>query len=159
MPSDIEPSGDGEAGLEDEDDEGIVCSVKAIVADALAAPGDPEEPLLPNGGIRPAENLEDEDIREAREAERSGDGTPGTCVRGTDPVWFDGDGGGGGEVVGEGVRDLEGGIGSRAFSTGACARRRDNDDGPAVGEEFARVRTGLNRWGGRLTRNESSTSA
>lgn len=72
---------------------------------------------------------------------------------------MDGDGGGGGDVVGEGDRDADGGIASSPFSAGACASRRDNDDGPAVGEEFARVRTGLNRWGGRLTRNESSTSA
>jgi hypothetical protein len=159
MPSDIEPSGDGETGLEDDGDDGMVCSVNAIVADAFVVPGDPDEPLLPNGGMRPAENLEDEEIREAREAGRSGEGIPGACVRGTEPVWFDGDGGGGGEVVGEGVRDLDGGIASRPFSAGACARRRDNDDGPAVGEEFARVRTGLNKWAGRLTRNESSTSA
>jgi len=58
---------------------------------------------------------------------------------------LDGDGGGGGDVVGEGVRDLDGGIVSRPFSAGACASKRDSDDGPAVGEEFARVRTGSNR--------------
>jgi hypothetical protein len=61
--------------------------------------------------------------------------------------------------VGEGDRDLDGGIVSSPFSAGACASRRDNEDGLAVGEEFALVRTGLNRWGGRFTRNESSTSA
>jgi hypothetical protein len=59
-------------------------------------------------------------------------------------------------VVGDG--DPDGGIVSSPFSAGACARRRDSDDGPAVGEEFARVRTGLKRWGGRFTRNESSNS-
>jgi hypothetical protein len=61
----MESSGDGEAGLEDEGDSGIVCSVNAMVAAALAVPGELDEPLPPNGGMRPAENLEDEDIREA----------------------------------------------------------------------------------------------
>jgi len=56
------------------------------VADALDVPGDPEEALLPKGGIRPAENLEDDEILEAREPGRSGEGIPGACARGMDPV-------------------------------------------------------------------------
>lgn len=159
MPSVIEPSGDGDPDPEEVGEGKIVCSDRAVVADALAAPGKPDETLFPNGGLRPAENLEDDDIREALEPGRIGEGIPGTCVRGTDPVWIDGEGGGGGEVVGDGVRDLEVGIVSRPFSTGAWAKRRDSEEGPAVGEEFARVRTGLNKWGGLLTRKESSTSA
>lgn len=57
-----------------------------MVADALDVPGDPEEVLLPKGGMRPAENLEDDDIREAREPGRRGEGIPGACVCGIDPV-------------------------------------------------------------------------
>lgn len=34
---------------------------------------------------------------------------------------------------------------SAPFSTEACASRRDNDEGPAVGDELALVRIG-NRW-------------
>lgn len=56
------------------------------MADALVAPGDPDETLLPKGGIRPAENLEDDDIRDAREPGRNGDGVPGACACGMDPV-------------------------------------------------------------------------
>lgn len=50
------------------------------------------------GGIRPTENLEDVDIFEDRDPGRKGE-----AKRGADPVWCDGEGGGGGEVVGEGV--------------------------------------------------------
>lgn len=61
---------------------------------------------------------------------------------------MEGEGGGGGEVVGEGVRDLDGsGIVTSWVCSAvvACANSRDKEDGPAIGVEFARVRTGLNR--------------
>jgi len=83
MSSEIEPSGDGEADPDDVDEGSIVCSDNAMVADALAVL---DETLLPNGGIRPAENLEDDDILEAREPGRIGEGIPGIYARGTDPV-------------------------------------------------------------------------
>lgn len=67
-------------------------------------------------------------------------------------------------MVGDGdtvsTLSLEGEVGStRGLSGFACARSRDNDDGPALGDEFARVRTG-NKCdvGGRVTVNASSTS-
>ena len=56
------------------------------MADAFDVPGDPDEALLPKGGMRPAENLEEDDIREAREPGRNGEGIPGACGSGTDPV-------------------------------------------------------------------------
>ena len=58
-----------------------------------------------------------------------------------DPV-FVGEGGGGGVAFGVGDADREGGVVSRAFSAGACASNRDNEDGPAFGEEFDRDRMG-----------------
>lgn len=86
MSSVIEPSGEGEPDPDEVGEGSIVCSDNAIVADALATLGKPDETLFANGGLRPAENLEDDDIREAREPGRIGEGIPGTCVRGTDPV-------------------------------------------------------------------------
>lgn len=73
-----------------------------------------------------------------------------------------GDGGGGGRVVGDGVRVRigEGGIVSKGLSAGAAwARSRDNEDGPAAAE-FARVRTG-NRWdvGDRVAPRNSAAEA
>lgn len=55
------------------------CSDKAVVATAFGAPGDPDV-TLPRGGIRPMENRDDVDIRDAREPGRSGEGIEGMCV-------------------------------------------------------------------------------
>jgi len=68
-----------------------------------------------------------------------------------------GEGGGGGEVVGGGEPDCEGGIVSSEVSGGAWAKSRDSEEGPAFGEEFDLERMG-NKWdvGGRVVRKESS---
>lgn len=80
IPSDIEPSGDGVDGLPNgfspEDGEDIKgWSVKAIVGAAFPL-GEPDEPD-PRAGMRPPENLEVVDRRDAREPGRKGDGNPG----------------------------------------------------------------------------------
>lgn len=132
------------------------CSEIAVVAIAFA------DEVVPNG-IRPAENLDD--ARDALEPGRSGDGRCPIELRGTDPVWV-GEGGSG-EVTGDGGLASAGGfgstgrlsVGSRENSGGACASRREREDGPAVGEEFTRGRTGKSReFGARVALNASSTS-
>ena len=67
-------------------------------------------------------------------------------------------------MVGDGdtvsALSLEGEIGSASGLSGfACAKSRDNEDGPAFGDELDRGRTG-NKWdvGGRVAWNASSTS-
>jgi hypothetical protein len=51
-------------------------SDNAVVGAAFAALGEPDEEL-PSGGMRPTENLEVVDKRDAREPGRNGDGTLG----------------------------------------------------------------------------------
>lgn len=135
IPSDVEPSGGGEPGPE-VGECGRVCSDSAIVAEAFASPD--ETGPLPRGGIRPEENLEEVDIRDARDPGRSGDGMlPAAWVSGIDPAPLVGDGGGGGDAAmggGDGVR--VGGAISTPFSAGACARRREREEGPATGVAF-----------------------
>lgn len=107
MPSDIDPSGDGALDSpkafpspEEGEDDTSACSVSAVVGAAF----DIGEPVAPpaRGGTRTTENLEVLDIREAREPGRSGDGITGACL-GADPLGIDGEGGGGGDVVGDGI--------------------------------------------------------
>jgi hypothetical protein len=74
MPSDIEPSGEGDAGCTGDREVGISSSDNAVVAAAFPAPGEPDE-ALPNGGRRLTENLEDTDILDARDPGRNGDCT------------------------------------------------------------------------------------
>jgi hypothetical protein len=107
-------SGDGVTGdsnglpsLEDAE-EATACSFKAVVADAL----DCEVVTVAKVGMRPTENREVVERREAREPGRNGDGKLGTLLWlfGAEPVLFVGDGGGGGDN--EGVRLFTSGIGS-----------------------------------------------
>lgn len=137
----------------DGDTVATACSEIAVVATAFAIPGAP-----PNG-IRPPENLDDVDALDAREPGRKYDGPCGVCAWDTDPVCV-GEGGGRGDAAGDGVLGRDAGMNSSDISGGgACASKRDNDDGPAVGEELARVRTGNRRdVGGRVALNASSTS-
>ena len=65
----------GLASPEGEDIKGW--SDNAIVGAAFAALGEPNEEL-PRGGMRPTENLEVDDKRDAREPGRNGEGTTGT---------------------------------------------------------------------------------
>lgn len=85
MSSVMESCGEGVAGRvkvspsADDGDRGSGgkgCSDNAIVGAALAAVGEPDE-TLPRGGIRLTENLEDVDIRDARDPGRNGEGTLG----------------------------------------------------------------------------------
>jgi len=120
--------------------------VIAVVATALTTAAVLETPA--RVGSR-AENLEVVEARDAREPGRNGDDATGTAwLCGTDDAGCFGDdnGGSGGEslVV---HSSLEGGMDSdEGFSGGdsgtACARSRDNDEGPADGVEFARGRVG-----------------
>jgi hypothetical protein len=108
IPSDIDPSGEGVLGRPkgfpspEDGEEANGGSDKAIVGAALAI-GEPDT-AFPRAGIRFTEKREALDIRDAREPGRSGEGTPGAWC-GADPVWCEGEGGGGGEVVGEVVGD------------------------------------------------------
>jgi len=80
IPSDSEPCGDGGPPLAEisrgGDIEDKLCSVIAVVAAAFTAAGEVEGDA--SVGSRAAENLEDEETRDAREPGRSGDGTCGT---------------------------------------------------------------------------------
>lgn len=89
IPSDIDPSGEGVLGSpkgfpspdDGEDTKGR--SDSAVVGAALAI-GEPDT-TFPKAGTRPTENLEVDDIRDARDPGRSGEGTPGAWC-GADPV-------------------------------------------------------------------------
>jgi hypothetical protein len=83
----------------------------------------------------------------ARSSSRPASGDAGVAVSAGDGARVPADGG-------------VAGIGSSPFSvTGACARRRDSADGPAVGDELARCRTGKRcDAGARVTPKDSSTS-
>jgi len=120
-------------------------------------PGDPDE-ALPRGGMRPTENLEVVEIRDALDPGRKGELSAGTCW-GKEPVWCDGEAGGGGDVGGDG--DLFGeGTGSNGESGGAWASKRDKEEGRTGGEEVERERTGKRcKFGECVVKNESSTSA
>lgn len=109
-------SGDGVTGdsnglpsLEDVE-EATAGSDRAVVADAL----DCEPVTVAKTGMRPTENREVVERRDAREPGRNGDGTLGTLLWlcGAEPVLFVGDGGGGGDN--EGVGLICSGIGSGA---------------------------------------------
>lgn len=151
IPSDNEPCGDGGPPLAEYscggDIEDKSCSVRAVVATAFTAVGEAETDA--RGGSRAAENLEEEEPRDAREPGRSGDGIcgawadeAGCCTfRSTSCVGGEGSGAGGGGVVG-GETSREDGIISIEPSGGAWASRRDNEDGPATGVEFARALMG-----------------
>lgn len=124
----------------------------AVVATAFEVPGAPAK------GSLAFENRDEEDIRDAREPDLSGSGAlPLLC--GVSTAVRDGDGeacggargvaagdgtagattggGGGGEA---GVCGLDGVLLSAELSTGACARRREREDGPAVEAELPRAR-------------------
>ena len=112
-------------------------AVIAVVGTALA--GLPPAP--PNAGSRGVEYREDVESREAREPGRSGEdcGRPGAVVAGKDAVGK-GDGAGG---CGDGVRagescsgDGKWGVGLSSGcsgATGAWAKSREREDGPATG--------------------------
>lgn len=167
IPSVGDPSGEGSTELEPclaalnvpaTSEEGdTACSEIAVVATAFTL-----DEVAPNG-IR-AENLDD--ARDALEPGRSGDGRCPIELRSTVPVWV-GEDGGCGEAIGDGGLTSAGGLGStgglsvcsRENSGGACASRREREDGPAVGEEFTRGRTGNSReFGARVALNASSPS-
>lgn len=128
IPSDTEPCGDGGPPSAENscggDIEDKLCSVKAVVATAFTAAGEAETDA--SGGSRTAENLEDEEPRDAREPGRSGDGTYGAWVndagcctfRSTCCAGGEGGGGGGGGVVG-GEASREGAMISSVLSGGA----------------------------------------
>jgi hypothetical protein len=91
IPSKTEPSGDGVAGdvngLSGDEGEGIECrSVRAVVAAAFAMAPEDEEEALPMSGIRPTENLDPAEPREARDPGRKGEERLGICC-GVDPGW------------------------------------------------------------------------
>jgi hypothetical protein len=147
-PSDIESSGEGVVGLlngfasaEEGDDESISCSARAVVGGAFV-PEEPDE-ALPRGGMRPTENREVVEMRDAREPGRKGELSAGAWW-GMEPVWWDGEAGeagGGGDVGGDGVL-LGDGIGSNCESGGAWASKRDKEEGRTGGDEVERDRTG-----------------
>ena len=121
----------------------------AVVATALAAPA------APANGSRALENRDEEDIRDARDPDRSGRGAVLLCgvaiVCVGDGVGCGCGGGGAGTAAGTGtgggeagVCGLDGVLLSTEFSGGACASSRDRDDGPAVGAELPRARDA--RW-------------
>ena len=117
--------------LADDGDPETPCSAaSAVVATAFALPG------VPAKGIRPDENRDDDDIRDAREPDLRGMGTAAPCA--VDAVCV-GEGGGG-DVAEGGVGDLAGSTPSPIFSTGAWASRRDNEEGPAAVKEVPRPR-------------------
>lgn len=126
-----------------EEEEATACSVKAVVADAL----DCEAPTVAKTGMRPTENREVAERRDAREPGRNGDGTPGALLWlcGAEPVLFIGDGGGGGDSEGVGLFASGIGPGGGTFSetpsepAEAWANKRDNDDGRAGGELLVRA--------------------
>lgn len=129
-------------------------SVNAVVGAAFAI-GVPAVGF-PNAGGRLTENLDVEDIRDAREPGRNGEGTPGMCGGAT---WYVGDDRSG-DFGGDGVFIGDGGTGSNWFSTGAWASRIDSDDGRTVGDVLVRERTGKRaELGGWVTLKDSSTSA
>jgi len=74
-------------------EEATACSLKAVVADAL----DSEAVTVARTGMRPTENREVVERRDAREPGRNGDGTLGALLWpcGAEPVLYVGDGGGG----------------------------------------------------------------
>ncbi len=136
----------------EEGDAETPCSAaNAVVATALAFP------VVPNG-IRPAENRDEEEIRDAREPDLRGSGAV--------PIWGvgvvrTGDGGGCGVGVGGGGECVrEGTIVSISIgvSTGAWARRRDSEDGRAEGRELPRARDDNRCDVGDREGNGSSTS-
>jgi hypothetical protein len=107
----------------------------------------------------PTENREVVEMRDAVDAGRRGELSTGTCW-GMEPVWCEGEAGGGGEIGGDG--DLFGGdgMGSNCDSGGACANRRDKEEGRTGGDEVERERTGKRcRFGECVVKKESSTSA
>jgi len=112
IPSETDSSGDDITGdsnglpsLEDTE-EATACSVKAVVADAL----DCEAATVAKTGMRPTENREVVESRDAREPGRNGDGKLGALLWlcGAEPVLFVGDGGGGGDN--EGLKLITSGI-------------------------------------------------
>lgn len=92
-------------------EETTACSVKAVVADAL----DCEAVTVAKTGMRPTENREVEERRDAREPGRKGDGML-LWLCGAEPVLFVGDGGGGGDNEGVGLFASGIGPGSGRFS-------------------------------------------
>jgi len=145
--SEGEPSGDGGAvsflaGLTlmpaEEGEETKFWSDKAIVGLALFV-DDPDD-TLPIGGIRPPENLDVVERRDAREPGRNGDCGPKACS-GLATIGSWGEEGGGGEEVGDGVRlDVGNGTSGVGVSGDAWANNLDKEDGRALGEEFDLVR-------------------
>ena len=105
-------------------------------------------PAVPTRGMRALDNLEVVDKRDAREPGLTMGIAEGVCeVDDMRP----GDGGtcGEGGIGGEGC--LVGSAGPLVFSTGACANRRDSDEGPAALKELPRARElrscGVGDWG------------
>ena len=164
IPSVGDPCGEGfddplEKGIRTDDPEdcelGIICSDNAVVAVAFAVPDEPAN------GIRAVENFDDDDCREARDPGRRVPETLGaaavllSCEVDAGPLRA-GEGGGGDEL-GNGDASDCGERTSGVFS--ACASKRDNDEG-ALGEDPGRGGDGNSlEVGGRVTVNDSSTSA
>lgn len=166
-----EPDPEPEEGVDSS--VGSACSEIAVVGIALAA-----APVETPKGILPPEKRDEVEPRDARDPGRSGDGWAGKWLFwGCDPVLgrVGEAGGAGGETVGEVSGDgfvFSDGVGGRGSerssvsvadaagcSAGpACARRRESEDGPAVGEELARPRGKRRDVGGRVALNDSSTS-
>jgi len=170
IPSVGEPSGEGLnefiGGDCDETEEGVemTCSVNAVVAIAFATP------LEPAKGIRPPENLEEFDTRvEAREPGLSVLGLLPWCGVEVEPARA-GEGGGGGELAGDGVLSpvgkgllISSGLEIASCGASPCpawASKRDNDEGPEGSGELTRGGDGKSlEVGGRVTVKVSSTSA
>lgn len=150
IPSEGEPSGEG-VELRDSAEfsttvvgaVAIACSYIAVVAAAFAA-----LVLFPNG-ILPEENREEVDTREALEPGRREGGPWALGTRRIDPGGSEGGatrGDGTGDPIGEDDRG-RGGVGPDGAMVGssdisggdAWAKIRDNDDGPAVGDELTRA--------------------
>lgn len=85
---------------------------------------------MPANGIRAADNLDALDSLDARDVGRCVGGPP--CV---DTEWT-GDGGGCTSEATGGVTDPSASALSPVTSTGACASRRDNEEGPAAVSEL-----------------------
>lgn len=95
-------------------------------------------PAPPNAGSRGVEYREDVDSREAREPGRRGEecGRPGAVVAGKVVVGNGAGGCGEGVRVGEGTGDGRWGVwssGGSSGTTGAWAKSREREDGPATG--------------------------
>lgn len=188
IPSESDSDGDGgpasNAGSDEKGTAENMGSVNAVVAAAFTAAG--EVVTVANVGGRAEDILDVVESRDAREPGRKGDDVRGCDIvapvgggtggsDGPDSLGDNddddggcgcgcGDRGSGSEVGGVGASVLDGGattdVGSSGGSGDAWASKRESDEGPAEGVEFARWRVGNKcEVGDCVMLNESSTSA